>query len=985
MKSTLSWLCAAILLIFFVSGRPALAQWKIVQPHMIPPPSLDWGGAMSFRDGITWLARESIYRSTDSGVTWTKRADLTKLTASGYITDLDFFDKTHGLFVAAAGAYTTNDGGFTWTRITNFAHTACFGDDVKTMAVGSAVTTNGGAAWFAAPFSNATTFCVRPIKKRGTFAYFAGSGVYGNLFQSSNGGTTWKQGKTGVDEDSWSFAVDSCNDNRIYLAHEDYAFRTDDFSKIFVSPDRGDSWTRVAIFPEPWFAGSIAISRSALYCTTIGNGIYRSIDRGLTWQPIGGPNSSPDTRLITAIDDDVVVAVDSAGTVWRTANSGGNPVMVTPPGSTVIGPPVLFASDTAECDSLVRSIHILYEGCGPPSPIGWSVRGADSSSFFAGPLAGDSLRVRFQPQKYGSSHALIVFAMTDGSRDTIQLAGFNISVKGTLAVAPHTLFASDTIRCDSITRTLAFHPHGCLPPGAKDYTIIGPDSDSFIAGRISSDSLAITLIPRRLGDQHASIIIHRTDGTSDTVALLGVNSRLGSLWADRTLFAGDTSRCDTLVRTLLLHPRGCTPPSVIGSSIIGADSINFSIGALRRDSLDITFSPQRPGVHRATLVLLLSDSTRDTVQLGVFNDVGSFKPAAASLFIGDTVHCDSVTRTLPLRYLGCAPPTPLRWSLHGADSASYSIAATHHDSISVAFAPNVFGSHNALLVGELSDGTRDTITLSGFAGTTPFIYALSAQDLYTTDSLYLCEQPKVEHLSITSSACPPRQIKSQTIIGAASADYAFARRMPSPVVPLDSIAITFVPGDTGLRSASYSLTLDDGTQITIPLIGYGRAPHPLALRTSDQSSTTLGGTVEVPITINGLIRAEDVEIVLHYDASLPYQGPFSLSNAILDVPNEQWLGRSKLRIAQAVSGQVAGYARFLVFNDSLTKQEVSFDSMRMITELFPCEYVQPESVRSTISPPKPVAESLYSRATPTSDKLPRLACSQIRRQGKLLS
>jgi photosystem II stability/assembly factor-like uncharacterized protein len=69
----------------------------------------------------------------------------------------------------------------------------------------------------------------------------------------------------------------------------------------------------------------------------------------------------------------------------------------------------------------------------------------------------------------------------------------------------------------------------------------------------------------------------------------------------------------------------------------------------------------------------------------------------------------------------------------------------------------------------------------------------------------------------------------------------------------------------------------------------------LSFSTSDQSTDTIGGFVYVPITINGLEGAEDIEVVMHYDPLLKYDGSFS-NGLKLDMKNEQWPGRSKLHI-----------------------------------------------------------------------------------------
>src|SRR5205085_5997537 len=104
-----------------------------------------------------------------------------------------------------------------------------------------------------------------------------------------------------------------------------------------------------------------------------------------------------------------------------------------------------------------------------------------------------------------------------------------------------------------------------------------------------------------------------------------------------------------------------------------------------------------------------------------------------------------------------------------------------------------------------------------------------------------------------------------------------------PLSNLDSIIVSFQPIDSGSRDAVYELTLDDGTTISIPLQGYGITPHPLSMQTTDQSTDTIGGSANIPITINGLESKEDIDVILEYDKELIYNGSYSPSNILLDI------------------------------------------------------------------------------------------------------
>ncbi len=123
----------------------------------------------------------------------------------------------------------------------------------------------------------------------------------------------------------------------------------------------------------------------------------------------------------------------------------------------------------------------------------------------------------------------------------------------------------------------------------------------------------------------------------------------------------------------------------------------------------------------------------------------------------------------------------------------------------------------------------------------------------------------------------------------------------------------------------------------------------LSFATDNVHTDTLGGTVSVPIVINGLIHSENVELILNYAGTLDYLGSFSPSGVKLDIPGEQWPGRSELQVNGALSGVVAGYAEFNVFNDSSAIANATFDSLNILTPITSCEYAFPVPGTDTIT------------------------------------
>ena len=147
---------------------------------------------------------------------------------------------------------------------------------------------------------------------------------------------------------------------------------------------------------------------------------------------------------------------------------------------------------------------------------------------------------------------------------------------------------------------------------------------------------------------------------------------------------------------------------------------------------------------------------------------------------------------------------------------------------------------------------------------------------------------------------------------------------------------------------------------TVTNTSYVNERQPLTFTTADELTDTIGNSVSVPITIDGFIQPEHVNLVLHYDTTLRYQGSFDALNTKLDIPGEQWSGRSELNIAMAQSGVVAGYAQFAVFVDSGAKLSVTFDSLKVLSASSSCEYVLPAAVTSIITPPSGCGAEILS-------------------------
>jgi hypothetical protein len=1081
-----------VVLVGVTPVQPVRAQWGIAASHLLPPLS-NSGGAIAYQSGVLWVGGLELWSSTNLGQTWQHISSLPSCT----IRDIYFYDRLNGLVGTEDGnVYLTRNGGTTWTSILtgrNFWNVRFNGSTQIIHAAGKDdgtfyTSTDGGGSWRNVSFSAQSG---RFALSRNGSIYLFSSDVFNASSRawinvSSDYGVTWSANSAYVDGDSYTIAVDSCNNNRWYITNEDYVSTNDNRSQVFVTSDGGASWQPTDSHNVPYYSGSFSSTSRVLYAgtTTFSDSrqIRRSVDKGMTWQDIGGPPVGWDSRAVCAVNDNTVFALDTAGNIWMTSNSGGNPIggntAITPdtlfatdtlrcvdsiiraasivpssctstasvananvigpdaqsyrvsatsssaiavifqptvtgphhallvvsfvdgsidtvilegvdniqPGVLRLTPDSLFQADTVQCaDSIIEYIHLHPSGCLPPAITRLNMHGADSASYRAGAVRGDSIAITFHPSHFGSYNARLVIGVSDGINDTVTLGGYDIASPGSFTVSPDTLFTSDTLLCvDSIERKLAFHAAGCSPPSVTSWNIIGADSKNYHSGTLTSDSLSFVFQSlgggANLGDKHAAIVLVLNNGTSDTVILLGHDSyRPNALHvASDTLFGFDTLHCgDSLARLSALLRLGCNPPTVLSVAVIGADSLNYHTGMTGPDSIQLLFDPHHIGRSIAQAVVSNSDGSSDTIVLAGFDgdsaNAISIVPAQNSgsdLFAGDTVTCgDSIVQSLLIHHVGCNPPSITGWALAGRDSLSYDVVSSSNDSIDLALRsrPRFIASprdRHGEFIASFSNGTSDTISLDGYDIGRPFLYTSSTSSLFATDSLYLCAPPLSRTIVWTFRGCLPHII-SQEILGKDSSDYTILQSLSSPLASQDSVVVTYVPSDTGVRNAVLHIEFDNGIAINVPLKGTGLLPYPLNIITADVSTDTIGGSVAVPITIEGLTQIENVEITLHYDnLELNYRGSYSPANVALDMPGEQWVGRSKILIPNAVNGSIAGYARFDAFNDSTASKlrlAVSFDSIQIPSEIAPCEYTTPNVVTSTITPPFGCGIGMLSR------------------------
>ncbi len=454
-------------LIFLVSvftNRDISAQWKVVAANLINPYIGFYGnperGAIHFKDGVLWVGwfkdrspKPALMFSNDTGKTWQQ---TTINLSSGdvndsLITDINFYDKFNGLVATLnGGIFLTRDGGQSWKRILrlkactsvafngspNIIHVLTAGDvPAPTGLLHTSM--DGGVTWstswpggdFAETFTISKDRIIYVLCSADNLA-----GLPGFVSASTDFGKTWVQSPTEVDGDSYTICADSCDAKRLYVANEDYTHSVNELSDLYFSTDAGNSWVSAVAFSRPYLCGGMTCTANTIYSSSLENGIYRSIDQGLSWKNIGGPvrpNASMafDSRNIACVNDNIVFLLDDQGSIWETTNSGGDSLAITP-GFTdlLLSQNTLFLKDSLiVCDtSTTVFLNIKPIGCQPPTISKVELLGNDSLSYSSIPFAGDSIGVTFKPIFDNLNDAQLLLTLSDGRQKIVTLSGYGI-------------------------------------------------------------------------------------------------------------------------------------------------------------------------------------------------------------------------------------------------------------------------------------------------------------------------------------------------------------------------------------------------------------------------------------------------------------------------------------------------------------------------------------------------------------------------------
>ncbi len=305
-------------------------NWTLV---LAPSSSVTWFVLNSSNQIWAGTGGSGVYVSSDNGSNWTPRNDglrgygirVLALNASDHL-----FAGAHcsGIFRSTSNgaSWEAMNNGLRYTEILSLASNHATGVTIAGSHCGGVYrSADNGANWIWAGLPGASVQALTTLANgyflAGTARIFL-TETQGDIYRSTDNGVTWA--RVTPDNDAYfSFAVGP--NGEIYAGTGFYRFvfpEIRDYGDIYRSTNNGSTWTRVASDLDDWVYGVAVAPDGRVYAGTR-EGVYRSA--GGNWHKLNPYN----TRSVAVIPTNPnVILIGTSGGIWRSPDGGDSWMLV---------------------------------------------------------------------------------------------------------------------------------------------------------------------------------------------------------------------------------------------------------------------------------------------------------------------------------------------------------------------------------------------------------------------------------------------------------------------------------------------------------------------------------------------------------------------------------------------------------------------------------------------------------------------------------
>jgi photosystem II stability/assembly factor-like uncharacterized protein len=721
--------------------------------------------SISFRDagnGFAIQRPKYLLHSTDGGQSWSD----TSFTVNELL-DVQFISEQTGWLVSNSpgSVFKTTDGGQSWQfvaveqprRFTFYAVHARDEQNVFLLGTGGALfsTTDGGQNWtqHGDAFTRAHLNGVRAVSDSSAWIFGDGSAFY-----TGDRGQSW----------SGSDTISLPGFRSGYALSESRIIGTGSQGQLMLSTDAGASWSTQTLTTSGQIEEMDFIDANTGWLTGAHGSVARTTDAGATWTEFD-PGVDTDFNGVAAISADVAYIVGNGGSVFHTSDAGQSWTQQSTPINTNLETVEFVSATEGWAGGQLALIHTTDAGAtwtevkdlvGVDVVYDINFTDAQHGYFMLSRAVARTSDggASFYRTDYPALGLQDIDARPDGS---LWLVGkFGVTQRYTPAAAivvqPDVLDFGDVAVGKQRDLPYTVFNRGEIDLTFTNVTTVGPgflfgngDLSPIVPG--GSREITVAFAPLDTGRAYGTATVYSNAALGiPFVDLLGNGIPPGTsafAHAPDTLDFGSLLLGTFSSKFVHLHNRSTQPLLITREVITGGDSTMFQVtlestyffAADKRDSVQVTFAPVRPGNFTTTLLIESNDQVEPLYRIPVRGTALTPVIASDGLYFGYVLLDSSKTLNLVIRNEGTSPLTISSMTPGGTDAALFAftdpgqlvIAAGDSVLLPVTFTPRTWGPKSAEIVAgsdDLANGTY-VIPLTGNATTLAAGQAPFAQDV----------------------------------------------------------------------------------------------------------------------------------------------------------------------------------------------------------------------------------------------------------------